>query len=389
MGGRRDSSVGAVTGDDVMTEPVVFVDPVQGPTRTIPQFGGIIGWWCPIELRFVDLDHFDEACDHLPMPTLMVDAILRDANESTHYHSGPYASFSLGNGCPRETLLSRFVGIRPNPVSYNSIQWGKAVHKYLEEINNGGWWHEFPIPTDGAWALRQTETPPFEIKEPVAMFGLPLYATIDRVRKDFAALEDYKCQGDRAYSYHINKAPGIIKAEHAAQLNVYRMALEKALPEHTRSEQMKMSAWYGCMTASGMAPWDKCESPYMTEDDITVIKPGGGKYTFGQNLTIIGAAFKEVTKLMETKEFRALDFMQRRLKMRTTVVDLLKQLPFFGADMFGGKKCEKYCSAPHDCAEVGYYAGGTKHYPPIGRYKNAAKVKTGSWLEQQMAGRKP
>ena len=353
-------------GATVTSEAVTFKDPVQGPTITTPRYGGIIGWWCPIELRFVDIDHFhypNDGYDHTPMPTLMLDAILKDYNNADHYHNGPCESYSLGTGCPREALLSRFVGVRPSPVSFNSIQWGKAVHKYLESIDNGGWWHEYPIPNEGM--------------EPATLFdGIPIWGTVDRLKKDFTEMEDYKCQGDRAYTFHINKQPGVVKAEHAAQLNVYSMMLKKLFDKEPKS----MRVWYGCMTASGMAPWDRCDVPRMSEEQIASIRPGGGVYTFGQIIHIVHAAFKDIRKLLESKDLQAKELVE-------TVKGMVEQIPFVGESMYGKKKCEKYCICPGDCANIGYVVDGVKHLPPVGKHRLVSmgkRPRAKGWLESEM-----
>ena len=355
-----------------MSEAVVFEAPKMGKTYNIPPYGGIIGWWCPVEMREVGLDHFhNDGYDHTPMPTLEIDSILKDANDPNHYHTGQVSSPSIGFGCVRQTLIERGIGYKPDPVGFNSREWGKAVHSHFERVNDPGWWHEYKIPpTDMADHL------------PV-INGIPMRGTIDRLRKDMLAIEDYKTQGDRAYSYHMSRERGVVKAEAAGQINLYRIMLDQLFGKQERS----MKVWYGAMTAAGNAPWDPCNVPVMSIDEIMAIHPGGSEFTVGQIFDTTEAAFCEMKSRMAEASFKKLKFSERRLAIAGLVKEMLQKIPFVGAKMFNGSKCYKYCGCPRECAGIGYVdASGDKLVPPTGPV-HVGKGSKKSWLEERMGGK--
>jgi len=273
----------------------------------------IIGWWCGTERRPVDINHFSEdGFGHTPMPTLLIDKVLSDdRNSPVAHHAGPCHSPSAIKTCPRETILTRFTNYRPDPKSYNNMLFGTAMHGFLEKIDNGGWWHEFKLPpaiTDemcqvlyGKDLDSQTIMPEERgrLTTPPMLFGVPMYGVIDRLKKDFSTLEDYKTKGEWSYDFHCKRSLGVAEPDDAVQLNIYRIMIKEIF----NKEIDTMRVWYGTHARAGVNPWDPSVVPYMTEDEILAHQPGGGSYTIKQILSYLTPAFEMIKERLEDKSF--------------------------------------------------------------------------------------
>lgn len=269
---------------------------------------------CPCTFGRLPLDHFSSgACKGwqggMKMPLEWVISIVED-RVGDIYHAAGRLTTTRCLGCPRETLLADLKDYTFDPRHANSPQWGTAIHEKVSR-NKSSQYFEVCFGSGEKGAL-----------PPARLFGVELAGKIDKITLGYGEIHDYKCHSESAQKFIHGKKDLTV----AAQMNIYRLAIEQVVPE-AKGKIHTMIAYHGAMTsARGPEPWIPAVQPFLSEQEILEVKPNGGDATVGEIV-------------QDYADF----FTRRRAGMGLD--KNLQLVPLRGRTMFGGKKCTDYCQA--------------------------------------------
>lgn len=283
-------------------------------------------------LKVVPMDHFSSgSCPRPPMPLPRINAVLqRNANDKIHRDGRITVTRTLG--CARQVILEDEFDHVVDPRWMNSQYEGIREHEDMAKNAPPGWYAEVTFPRPGGVEAK--------------LFGVGISGTIDLLRADFSAIEEYKKHAESAQYYREKaKREGEIDWELAAQVNMQRLLVLIALG----ADVPELIGWHGAMCkAGGTPPWIDVRLPRMSEDEISRLRPFGSKYTVQQNV----------------------DQQRRYYEQRAQGVskeDAVRQLPLSGLDMFVSEakpargryparertcKCDRYCFAADNCGRI-------------------------------------
>lgn len=291
------------------------------------------------------LDHFQrEGCgaaakgaiERWPLEWLL--ALLRQAT-SDKYHAGGRITATRVLGCPRETIILDNKEIEGLDVrGGNAAFWGTLAHREMEALAAPGVYQEITIP-------------PFEFG------GVMVEGKVDRVSGDFSVILDWKTHNETSQGFKFdNYAKGGLDAETAAQLNIYRIGIAKAvLKVDPVTYRPKLIAAHGANVPHGKVSWFEAEAPIMTEEALLAMRPfdddkhpGTQRYTMKELMEQLVDANAAITR-------------------GEPVDSVISAMPLVGANVWAwrwnkqsrtrerlrvGDKCTKYCSAKRECDRI-------------------------------------
>ena len=282
-------------------------------------------FWCKCDgnaYKQVPLDHYETmSCPRPPIPIADCIGIMK-SRRADKKHCDLNITITRTLTCPKQVVLEdEFEHVV-------KIEWllsayeGTVEHERWAKNAPLGWYTEVQAPVEG--------TPPVEL------FGVPMKATIDTLRADWSAIEEYKKHSESSQNWKWKEVKeGTIDWETAAQVNGQRILLYKA----TGHDVPHLYAWHAAMTSANGAPNRIFVTlPRMTEDEILAVKPFGSKLTVRENVASI-LRYKDHVKAGLSKE------------------DAANRLPNAGETMFvskrhGTNKCDLYCAARDWCDRV-------------------------------------
>lgn len=278
---------------------------------------------CPCTPGRLPLDHFRSgACrgraggQKLPMAWArrIVAGRLGD-----RYHADGRLTTTRILTCPREALFQDLKDVSFDVRSANSMEWGTAIHSHLEtdpdedqyvEIRFGG-------PGDTLPAARLF----VGMIDGLMDEGVLICGKVDHITLGYGEIHDYKCHSENSQRF---QASGKLDPTTAAQLNIYRLAIEQVVPAAAGKFET-LIVYHGAMTsARGPEPWITAVQPMMTEQQILGVKPNGGDHTVRE----IIIAYRD---------------FERRKAEGCPLDENLAQVLLGGRSMFGRKKCTDYC----------------------------------------------
>lgn len=285
----------------------------------------ITGWKSPLDGKVYALGDFAALDRVIPEPLLR--AMTHKAQTDTR-HAGPNITITSGLSCPRKTLVARMLPTAPDPTKMWKMHRGTWLHECigLSLADNPDWITEESNP----------EACTFE----GVLFGTRMSCRIDARTKDFSKLIDWKFRGDGAEKWI--DPQGRAKDEDAAQLNMARMLMEQVTGKDLTTMQMYVWVMAGQTVRTTV--------PYMSEAQISAIRPGGGKYTIGEIFSLLVPAMKMWVD--DANEFYKGDHDAVPLEKRQAII---RTLPMVGETMYSPARtpsrnmCTQYCEVSEEC----------------------------------------
>ena len=149
--------------------------------------------------------------------------------------------------------------------------------------------------------------------------GILVAGQVDKILWNYKGIHDYKTHAESSQKFKGAPDPNV-----AAQLNIYRIALEQVVPA-AKGQFEELVAYHGAMTsARGPEPWKPVVEPFMSEEEILKVHPGGGDYTA---LEVI---------------LEYIGFFERQAQ-GMPVDENLGRVALIGRTMYRKTKCELYC----------------------------------------------
>jgi len=199
----------------------------------------ITGWICPgCGNRPVPLDHFATTiCGRTTIHPHYASAVLR--KERDHYSRGSHmVSVTQGLGCPRKTGIMETESVNINPLDYNAIISGVAMHEMFEQEP-----HE----------LCMVEHVFVGELDSIKVQGKPDMYWNGAGAGGEALLEDWKCPNDFGKTYLLRDGP---KTEYIVQLSLYAELISQNKPKDSHlnyPRPEKGILWYQ-FRAHGLVP---------------------------------------------------------------------------------------------------------------------------------------
>jgi hypothetical protein len=174
------------------------------------------------------------------------------------------------------------------------------------------------------------------------LFGVPISAQADAIKKDLSEIADHKFPSD--FSVQWRKAKGgqltrttKVGADYCVQLNIIRLLLAQqpwAIDAGYDPLNVMMTVWDHA-TGKDQGPEPLAVSDYMSEEEIAAYRPGGE------------------TTVAEITQWLA--YIKQEHKGCTTMKDrerLAAGIPLIGLPMLGGNKCQHYCEVSEKCGTL-------------------------------------
>jgi hypothetical protein len=276
---------------------------------------------CPCTFGTVPLDHYSSGkCggwkQGMKMPLEWVISIIEDRLGDA-YHAGGRLTTTRCLTCPRETLIADLKPYALDPAKANSPHWGTAIHEKISRNRNSQYFEVcFGGPGDAL--------PPARLFEEIG--GIEICGRVDKITVGYGEIHDYKCHSETSQRYQA----GDLDMTTAAQLNIYRLAIEQLVTE-AKGKIETMIAYHGAMTsARGPEPWIPSVLPFLTESQILDIMPH-----VNTKKHETGATVREIIQDYQAFFARQADGMP--------LDENLGRVPLRGRKMFGGQKCTAYC----------------------------------------------
>lgn len=261
------------------------------------------------------------SCPSPPAPLPWLRFILKGVLDDTAHKDLAITATRLTT-CPRKVVLEDCVPLVFDPMNYNSISWGRAIHKAMADSTPPGMYSEIHFPLEG--------------KEKPTILGVPMSGTLDFFSPDMVVIEDYKTHSEGAQKFKWGQP---FDTDLQVQFSIYKILAEKSgLPVSIKAA----AVWHGGMTSANnqAPPWFRATVPFLTEAQIAKVPVGG--YTVAQIVKMYQNFIEGYQKLKEKYPTETLEF-------RAAFDALVKKLlPPVGQQLFGGKMCESYCGAARD-----------------------------------------
>ena len=248
----------------------------------------ISGLWCKCDTptyKQFPVDHYESmSCPKPPIPIADCLGIMRQQKRDK-VHRDLNMTITRTLGCPRQVVLEdefdHVIKIEQMLSSYE----GTVEHERWAKNAPPGWYAEVTIPRPG--------------QEPVTLFGVPMTATLDTLRADYSAIEEYKKHSESSQKWkYRDYQEGKMDWELAVQVNGQRILLEKA----TGHDVPDLYTWHGAMTAAAGPPNRfRVTLPRMTEEEMAAVRPFGSKLTVQENVDYI-MRYKQHVKAGISKE---------------------------------------------------------------------------------------
>jgi hypothetical protein len=211
--------------------------------------------------------------------------------------------------------------ITPDPSKMWKMQRGTWLHEMvgLALGENDEWWTE--------------ETADDKCVYDGTLFDVNMSCKIDALKKDYSHLMDWKFRGDGAERWV--DPQGRAKDEDAAQLNMARMLMEQSLSRDLAG--MEMTVWVMAGTTV------RTTVPFMTQDQLGAIRPGGGEYTIREIFSQLKTAMDQWVDLDDDL------YNDKHLPAREAIIG---ELPMVGNKMYSSKRgnmCTLYCEVQDEC----------------------------------------
>lgn len=272
--------------------------------------------YCPCNNRSDNpIDHYARGvCPNPPVPLPLARGIVNSIQGDT-VHRDLNITVTRCLTCPRQVAIEDTIPVVLDVRRHLSTYEGSVTHRDLQKNAPPGSYTEVEIPPQG-------QTPP-------TFLGVQIRGTIDFVTSDLTEIHDYKKHSETAQRLKYER--GGADRELTAQLNMYRILLEKVTPAQIK----RLIVWHGAMvSAKGPPAWFRIEMPFMTEEEIGKLKPHGGELT--------------VQELVE--EYH--DFDERINVGGLDIESAVRQMALVGRKMWRGEKCRRYCAVKEKCDEI-------------------------------------
>jgi hypothetical protein len=228
----------------------------------------------------------------------------------------------------------------------NAAFWGTLAHREMEQRARPGAYQEVTIP-------------PFEFG------GVMVEGKVDHVSGNFKIIKDWKTHNESSQGFKFGAyEKGGLDPEGAAQLNIYRIGIAKAILKTEPSEyKPKLLLVHGANVPHGKVPWFEAEQPIMSEEQVLALRPFDDE------------------KHPQTQPFTVRELMgqlvdaNRRIAAGEEADGVIASIPLVGKNVWAwrwnkstrqkerlavGDKCTKYCAAKRACDEIALAAGVPK-----------------------------
>lgn len=287
----------------------------------------IVGWKSPLDGRVYPLDDCEPLHRVIPEPVLRAMSLKAQKDKR---HSGAEVTITGGLSCPRKTLITRMMPVTPDPSKMWKMQRGTWLHEMvgLSLGENHDWWTE---EVDEDACIFNGE-----------LFGVQLSCKVDALRKDYGVLMDWKFRGDGAEKWI--DPQGRAKDEDSAQLNMARMLIEQRTQRDLSS--MEMYVW----VMAGQTV--RTTVPYLTEEQVGMIHPGGGSYTIKEIIKILDDGMRKWKEAADNSRIAQGDLHALPADEMRAIV---RPLPMVGERMYSKRAtpqinmCTRYCEVQDEC----------------------------------------
>ena len=286
----------------------------------------VVGWICPNTREKVPFGHFD-ICAHgikgRPAYSPFYAALDEDKIRKDVRHSTLDITITQVLDCPRAIYLDRTRDYHVDPSSRAAMVRGTACHSQMAKILSPELYY-----TEG--------NDPIRLDVRGVLFGQPISAMLDILRKDGSEIIDAKFPKD--WSARYRDKTGKVKLEHAIQLNGQRLLLAQqdwAIKEGYDPETVRLTIWDHALggTEGPLA----MHAPIMTEEEMATEYPWrSAKYSVQDNVNILVAVREEHEKLASGD--------------KVAQEKLAASIPMVGeTQMFGDSPKCKFCSLKKEC----------------------------------------
>ena len=282
----------------------------------------VVGYICPIERTKVSFDHFDECTAFKGRPAyspylakLGADKILSDVRHSTLDITATQIM-----DCPRKIYIDRTTEYYVDPRKRAASDRGTGQHTVMGKILDPAKYYT-------------EENDPIRLSIGGTLFGVPISAKADVIKRDLSEIIDAKFPKD--WSVRYRDKLGKVRGEYAIQLNEMRLLLgqqEWAIKDGYDPDNVNLTLWdHGLGDIEG----PMCQNAvHMSEDEMANTKPYMSTLTVSQHIEILS----EVKRLHE--EIKPGDDLAKE--------QLAAGIPLVGLPMFNGKKCNG-CEVKDKC----------------------------------------
>ena len=216
-------------------------------------------------------------------------------------------------------LIQRMLPTAPDPTKMWKMQRGTWLHECVG----------LSLSANEDWITEESDADACTFEG--SIFGVEMSCRIDARKKNFTKVIDWKFRGDGAERWI--DPMGRAKDEDSAQMNMARMLMEQTTGRDLTDMEMHVWVMSG-QTVRTTVPW-------MSEDQIGAIRPGGGTYDVRSIFAFLEAGMTEWKKDL---------VMDDEARMR-----IIGALPMVGETMYRNKRtpsinmCSRYCEVSDTC----------------------------------------